>query len=454
MIFAYSLPQIKTFLRPAQLAASTQALLIRLIAAFLYHPGRMSASCAAQAIRADARHRAALVRFLARQRWSRDWATLTAVAGLLLQAETQRGGTWVFLLDQTYCGQQGQQAENTFSCGNRSRRPKQGRRYQKRHNARRSCHGFVCGLLLTPSGWRIPCCRSYYTEAYCQARGRAYRTQIALAAELIRAVAVPAQAAVIVLGDTAFEAAEIRQACRERHFGWVVPVNPERVLAGPKPRAKVASLASTFSAEHFEAVRLLPGQGAQAAQQRAAPCRLGPKAKARTFWVHPERRAVHNVGDVLLVFSTKEEPPPGQAVRVQKVLMTDRVTWDAAAVVAIYSLRWQIELFFKECKGTLGLHRYRFRQFVKVENWVQACLVAFVYLEWYRAQQLLQEGRSAADKRWWTWQRSYGLSLAVMQEAEDRDLAQLYRWSQTPSGRRRLRRVLRQSLPLEYRHAG
>jgi hypothetical protein len=452
MIFANALPKIKTFLRPAHLSASTAGLLMRLLAAFVQHPGRMSASCAAQAIRSQARHRAALVRFLARLGWSRDWATLTAVAELLLQLESQRQGLWQFLLDQTYVGQQGQKTENTFSRANYRPRPKKGNRRQKKH-AQRSCHGFVCGLLLTPSGLRIPCCRSYDTEAYSQARGWPYRTQITLAAELVRTLAVPEGVKVVVLGDTAFEAAEIRQACQERGFGWIVPLNPERVLATAKPRPKVTTLSTGFTAEHFEAVRLVPGQGTDVAQRRPARCRLGPKAKARTFWVHPERREVHNVGDVLLVFSTKEQPTAGQAVRVQKILVTDRVSWSAAQVVATYSLRWQIELFFKECKGTLGLHRYRFREFVKVENWVQACLVAFVYLEWYRAQQLQRPDLSAADQRWWSWQRCYGLSLAVQQRAEDEDLAQVYRWSATPSGRRKLRRALRQSLPLEYRHA-
>src|SRR6202011_4604765 len=106
-------------------------------------------------------------------------------------------------------------------------------------------------------------------------------------------------------------------------------------LAGPKPRPKVTALASAFSAEQFEAVRLVPGPGAFAAQQRAARCRVGPKAKARTFYVHPERRAVHNVGDVRLVFSTKEQPQAGRPVLVQKVLMTNAVDLGAADVVAI-----------------------------------------------------------------------------------------------------------------------
>src|SRR5208283_3541275 len=100
-------------------------------------------------------------------------------------------------------------------------------------------------------------------------------------------------------------------------------------------------------------------------------------------------------------------------------------------------------------KGTLGLERYRFRRFVKVENWVQACLVAFVYLEWYRAEQLRRGNLTEPQRRWWSGQRSHGLSLAVTQQADSADLGQLYRWSATPSGRRKLRRALRQALPLE-----
>jgi len=337
MIFANALPQIKTFLRPARLSSTTTTLLVRLIAAFLGHHGRMSATAAASAVRAEARHRAQLTRFLARCRWSRDWTVLRSCASLLLQHETATTGTWVFLLDQTYVGQQGRLTENTFSCGNRQRRPRKGRRHQKRRIARRSCHGFVMGLLLTPSGLRLPCCRCYYTEDYCRAKGLAYHTQPELAAELIRTLVVPDKAEVVVLGDTAFEAQSIRSACALRRFGWIVPVNPERVLAGAKPRPKVRSLAENLSAHDYQAVRLLPGQGVHAAQQRAARCRLGPQTKPRTFWVHTERRAVHNVGDVLLVFSTKEQPQAGQAVVAQKVLMSDRVALDAAAVVALYA---------------------------------------------------------------------------------------------------------------------
>jgi hypothetical protein len=448
-----ALPGIKSFFKATTLKPNAVGMLIRLVAAFTCHLGRMSAAQAAGAIRSQARHRAALVRFLAQVRWSRDWAVLTQLADLLLQAETKRQGTWVFLVDQTYCGQQGQKTENTFCCGNRQRRPKKGRRYQKRKSAQRSCHGFVLGLLLTPSGLRIPSCRSYYTEVYCAAQQKTYRKQTELAAELIRTAAVPEGAEVVVLGDTAFDADTIRDACAERHWTWIVPLNPERVFAGAKPRPKVWSLAKELKAEQFTPVRLHPGQGPFVAQRRVARCRLGPKVKTRTFYVHRERRAVHNVGDVQLVFSTKVKPQPGGAVEVQKILMTNDRQRSAAAVVELYSLRWQIELFFKELKSTLGLHQYRFRRFRKVEAWVQACLIAFVYLEWYRARQLRQRDLGAKQRRWWQWQRTYGLCTAVRQAAEENDLTHLFRWSGTKTGRKKLRKCLRAALPLECREA-
>src|SRR2546423_367579 len=90
----------------------------------------------------------------------------------------------------------------------------------------------------------------------------------------------------------------------------IAPAAPRRADATPRP--KVRSLSTGLTAEDFEAVRLVPGTGAYVAQRRASRCRVGPHAKARTYGVHPERRAVHPVGDVLLVFSTKEQPKPGQ----------------------------------------------------------------------------------------------------------------------------------------------
>src|SRR5438309_2363188 len=103
MIMDDALPGIKSFFQATSLKPKAVSMLTCLVAAFACHIGRMSAAQAATAIRSQARHRAAMVRFLAQRKWSSDWSVLTELAQLLLQAESRRSGTWVFILDQTYC---------------------------------------------------------------------------------------------------------------------------------------------------------------------------------------------------------------------------------------------------------------------------------------------------------------------------------------------------------------
>src|SRR5947209_15353016 len=120
MIFADSLPDAKAFFAPLTLPLSATLTLARFLVACF--DGLRSAADAAGAIRTDPRHRAQLVRFLARQGWSRDWDALARLAELLLRQCAHELGTWVFVLDQTHHTTFGQHAQNTFSRGNRNAR--------------------------------------------------------------------------------------------------------------------------------------------------------------------------------------------------------------------------------------------------------------------------------------------------------------------------------------------
>jgi hypothetical protein len=273
-----------------------------------------------------------------------------------------------------------------------------------------------------------------------------------LAAELIHTAPVPEKAEGVVLGDNAFDAEVVQEACRKKKYSWIVCMNQERVLEGKKPRPKVWSLVPTFKAHQFAPVKLTPGKGRYVAQRRVAACRIGRKAKTRTYYVHLERLTVQSVGEVQVVFSTMLEAQRGKPVDVQKVLMTNDLRLSAAEIVELYDLRWQIELFFKELKSTLGFHQYRFRKFEKVERWVELCLITFLYLEWYRAEQLARRGLSEKQKRWWGWQRMHGLCAAVRDATEERELDRLVEYTKTKGGLRTLKRILRAARPLEGRH--
>lgn len=210
------MPGLQRFVSGLELNAVRTALVTRLVAAFILQRCRMPASQAAGAVRSEPRHRAQVCRCLSRTFWQTRNVGGT-LAGQLLRM-TAPDGRRVFLLDQTLCSQQGQRTENTCSTGSRQQRPRKGRRHSQSTHARKRCHCFVRGLLISPEGIRLPFCQSYYTAEFCQQKNRVYRKQTQLAADLIRELPLAAGCDVVVLGDTAFDARVIRDACRERGF--------------------------------------------------------------------------------------------------------------------------------------------------------------------------------------------------------------------------------------------
>ena len=451
MIVQDALPGLKRFLKPAGLKPRTLGLVVRCVAAFCLHWGRMSAVQASGAVRSEPRHRAQICRFLGRKSWRRR-LHLTALRAQLLAQEAP-GGRYVYLTDQTLCSQQGDKTENTYSSGNRTRRPRKGTRYNKYKYTRKRCHCFVMGLLITPRGVRLPFRRCYYTKEYCAQKSIPYRKQTDLAADMIRELPLPEGADVIVLGDTAFDAEVIHGACLERKYTWIVPMNPERVWAGPKPRPKVSSLTKEWTAGQFEAIRLYPHQGQYVALRRLSAYRVGPKVKPRVYYAHAESRDVHSVGNVRLVFSTREQPHAKNKPVVQKILMSNELSLSAAEMVELYDLRWQIELLFKELKSTLGFDQYRFRRFEPVEGWLELTLVTFLYLEWHRVRELTRARVPKEVRQRWQYQRTHGLCIAMRRQAEQSDLKSLAAALKTPGGIRRLRRQLAGATQAEYRTA-
>lgn len=449
------MPTLKSFLKPVSLSDAARLMVVRIVTAFILHSGRMSCLAAADAVRNQHRHRAQVGRFLERSRWKK--ARLLDNLGLtLLSREPEPRGTWLFIVDSTLHGQCGKKTQNAYHTGNRTRRGrKKGKRYNKNKHALRRCHHFVCGLLISPSGIRIPFYRPLYTRDYCRQKNIKHRTIAELAADMIRELPTPAEAGkVIVLGDTAFDAKSVRAACESRQFTWIVPANAERVVSGPKgQRPRIRSLIPDLVSKPLRRVRFAPGQGQWVDARRLSPHRVGPKAKPRTYYVHKERQDVHSVGRVQLVFSTRKSKLTKQDATPEhvKILMTNDLRMSVAQIVELYSLRWQIELFFKELKSTLGACQYQFQRFERVEGWMELCLVTYTYLESYRWQQLSRKSLSDSERRWWRHQRTHGLCQAVRQASEHGELKYVSDRLQTPGGIRKLKRTLRESLPNEYR---
>ena len=132
IIMQDALPGVNRFLKGTELSATATRHVVGFLVAFVMHIGRMSAVQAAAAIRIQPRHRAQVMRFLAKQyAWSKDWCLLNHVTDLVLAHEARQTGRWLLVLDQTYCTHQGEKTENTFDHG---QRPKSGKCRRHRKN--------------------------------------------------------------------------------------------------------------------------------------------------------------------------------------------------------------------------------------------------------------------------------------------------------------------------------
>jgi hypothetical protein len=103
MILNQTLPQGKTFFALVGLSAGYALHATRFLLACLLQGRRLSCAEAAGTVRTAPCHRGTLTRFLRRLPavLRDDW--LEAVFGSLLRAEPPKG-TWLLILDQTYCG--------------------------------------------------------------------------------------------------------------------------------------------------------------------------------------------------------------------------------------------------------------------------------------------------------------------------------------------------------------
>ena len=450
VIVVESARAFKRFVSQTSLNDFARHMVIRMALAFMLHRGRMSCSSAAGVIASESIHRGQLTRFLARPRWQKDDFN-EPLRAALLQMEATRG-RFVFIVDATLFSQAGKKTENTYSTGNRQRRPKQGRRYNHKKVHRKNVHSFTFGLLITPSGYRIPFQVPHYTKEYCQKKGLQHRTTAEAAADMIRLLPVDEGADVVVLGDTAYDAEVVHEACAKRGYEWIVPANPERVYEGIKgQRPKLRSRLKDWTGLSLKTIRFQPSTGKYADYRRISRYRLGPKQKPRVYYAHQEKLDVRSVGRVLLVFSTTKHDLKKATPDDVKILMTSATQMSMTEVIELYSVRWQIELFFKELKSTLGVGQYQFERFEAVEAWMNCAITAVLFLEHERAKRLQDRRLSEDRRRWWTAQRLHGLCEAFRQDCVEGELKYLSDRLKTSGGLKKMKSLIMNALPTEFR---
>lgn len=452
IIVPESARKLKTFIGHTRLGKVARGMMLRMVITFIMHRGRMSCSAAAGSIGSEPIHRGELTRFLARPRWQKHDFNQPLMRMLL--AKEKRRGKFVFIVDATLVSKAGKKTKNTYSTGNRGKSPAKGRRYNKKKIIYKKVHSFTFGLLITPSGIRIPMQIPHLTKEYCEENQLTHLTTAEAAAQMVRTLPLDDDAEVIVLGDTAYESSVVEAACEEKGYTWVFPANPERVYEGPTgQRPKLRSRLKNWTSLSLKTIRLRASTGKYAGYRRLSKWRVGPKMKPRVYYAYQEKLSVRNVGDVQLVFSTMKPNLKVATPDDVKILLTNATWLSVTEVLELYSLRWQIELFFKELKSTLGFSQYSFIDFRAVNAWVELSITTVLYLEHERIVHIQDRRLSKQRRRWWEQQRLHGLCHAVRQRIECDQLKYIEKKTKTPGGLQKLQRLLAAAIPQEYRVA-
>ena len=453
-----------------------------MVLALLLAPHRRCLKTLAGVVLGRRNHASTISRRLRNANWRTwDWYvclyqhTLAAVDRYERQwAAAQRGEParhWMAIVDTTYHATHAEVMENVLTFNRRQNPNSRATRH----------HAFVLGMVLTDTGARIPLPRrSYYTRDYCQRHGRRYRTQVELAAALLRDLVVPAGVAVTAVYDSAFDADDIHRVCRHRHFREVFPLDPNRTFAaGPDadasgvPGQKVVGWTRSWGREQFTLVALQHANEAHGFMRRRHRDNLRLRKTTRRYAVASQPATVSGLGACLVVASYKENPrvqllagesadwyayhqaqrPPRKQQRWVpqrwhgKVLACTDTTASARQVVEWYEVRWQIELFFRELKSRMQFGCYVLQKFEAVERYVDLILLGMLLLEQERLREMEQNQRRPRVGEANVQARTTDRLRCLESQCQEWNIGVLEQALRTEAGRRRFIRRLRAAVP-------
>lgn len=333
--------------------------------------------------------------------------------------------TWFLILDGL-CAKRGSETMVENATQYRIRKSRQRRRSTKAHT-------FVQGILVTPSGRRIPLPRrSYYTKEYVRRENRRlqlgrrkgkpviYKTQVELACLIIKEIQLPDTIRLVVLADQYFEGTKVTALCRKKNYIFIAPVNSNRNFASQK---KIYRRGKALPRSAYQELILRRGEEDTASHRRYHSRRAGEKDE-RIYRFNYERRAVARTGEAGIVYSWKRKRDrSGRLAKGEtfKVLVCSDPTLTGAEIIEFFEMRWAIEVFFRELKSHLGLEDYQGTDFRACERHYDLILLSFMLLEQMR-HDLMMKTRSPVRRRQLAGMRTPTVIMHLRAEAQAEDM--------------------------------
>jgi hypothetical protein len=199
-----------------------------------------------------------------------------------------------------------------------------------------------------------------------RARHEQFQTKIALAIELVEEAIRSKVPFGVVVFDAWYLAEDLVQVLVRRRKDWISLLKTNRGLETASFHLRDANgWTLKLPGPHMAVEALVPLIPANAYR----PVTVGE----HTYWCFTLGVRIPTLGKVRIVVSFERESLTGRHV----VLVTNRVDWNAAKIISLYSQRWPTETFYQDGKGHLGFNEYRMRRAEAIgKHW---CLVFVAY---------------------------------------------------------------------------
>jgi DDE superfamily endonuclease len=199
-----------------------------------------------------------------------------------------------------------------------------------------------------------------------RARHEQFRTQMALAIDLVEEAIASKVPFGVVVFDAWYLAEDLVQVLARRRKEWLRLLKKNRLLETASFRLRDADgWTLKLPGPHIAVEDLVPLLPATASRP--------VNVSGQTYGCLTLAVRIPGLGKVRLVVSFEEESLMGRSV----VLVTNRVDWRAAKIIRLYGQRWPTETFYQDGTGHLGFHEYRMRSAEAIGK--HCCLVFVAY---------------------------------------------------------------------------
>ncbi|MCI0406207.1 MAG: IS701 family transposase, partial [candidate division Zixibacteria bacterium] len=316
-----------------------------------------------------------LNRFVTRPRWKpRELQGRVRKLGF---EQVKTGSPLYLCLDDTLCAKTGRRMEGA------------GWQYCAMNGRQTWGHNLLYGFVVHPDGGFPSDVALYRKKEDCRARGIPFRTKIELAREMVGGFLPPASHAVTVLGDAWFFCRDLVVDAEAKGYHWIFASKGNRVVYRRGHKTKLSRLAKREKLSDYKRVKI----------------------RGRVFWVLGLEVEIPKIGKVLLVLN-REKTKGKKRLGCPRLVVTDRLDLPPEKVLELYLNRFQIEVFFRDAKGHLGLDQYQMRRADGVLT--HASLVSAAYLFLARLNARLPKRhrkQSVGELAAWVQRRVYQESL-------------------------------------------